>query len=110
MPRLRAVPDHVRRRAHHRADRARVDQLSRRLKARAQKRVRRAAQIQPVLLRQRHQLPPQLRRGRQRLLGIHMLSRRQRGARYLKMLRRTGEVQNNLHLRIAKRVLHRLVN
>ena len=66
--------DHERRRAHHLADHAVIDEPAAGLQPRAQERIRRAAQHQSLFLSQLHKFDAFFKRRAQGLFAVHMFS------------------------------------
>ena len=109
MPCLVAVADHEARAAHDVTDHTVIDQFAAGLDARAEERVRRAADPEPLFLRQRHDLLAFFERSGEGLFRIDVLARVQRRHRHVVVLVGAGDVQDNVDLRVGEELVHILV-
>lgn len=110
MPRLGTVSDHSCRAADRLADIAVVDQTAAGLKTGAEEGVGRAAEHEPFLVRELDQLESFVELGGKRLLRVDVLAGEQRGARHLVVVSRTCNIQNDIDVRVGKKLIHIVVN
>ena len=106
MPAFMSTADHEGRGPHRLPDIAVVDQAAAGLQPGPQEGIGRAAEQQPLFLREPHQLPALREIGGQGLFAVHMLAGQQGRAGHLEMLVRTGQVQHNVHRGIGKQIVH----
>ena len=106
VPGLVAVAYHGAASSHDITDHAAVNEPPGGLDARAHEGVRRAAQAQPFFLRQGNELAGLVHIHTQRLLAVHMLAVEKSLLRHLKMLIGTGQVEDNLYLRVIECLIH----
>jgi len=107
MPALRSVPRHERDRRDGDADRAIVDELAAGLQAAAEERIGRATHTQPLFGCQLHRALPVRAGRRERLLGVDMLARVQRGQVDRRVRRRDGQVHDHVDVGGRNQVLDR---
>ncbi len=110
MPGLMPMTDHGNIRAHHIADHAVVNELAAGLNACTHEGVRCAADVQVLLFCYGEDFRGFLHVHRQRLFGINVLARQQRGFTHPEMLIGARDVQHHLHLGVCKGFVHILVD
>ena len=101
----RLVPVHRHLHRGHLADHPRVDQIPGRLDSRAQHRVRRHAQVEPLFIRQRHQLPGFFQVRGEYFLGVNVLPRQQHFFDDVVVGKGRRQVHDQLDLRVGGRLV-----
>lgn len=107
MPALVASAGHVRRSADRPSDHTLSDQIETGLDSGTEKRVRSAAQKETFTFSQADELAPFGKANAQRLLDINVLAGVERGLAERVMVRRCGEVEDDLDLRIRQQIIGR---